>query len=88
MVFCASRRGCGDSLRELEHSLDTLKLDGVALLSNVEGVYLGDPALDPLFEELDRRGTVVHLHPNDLPPPVGSRPPWYPYLVDLSFETT
>jgi len=77
-----------DALHELEHALDTLKLDGVAMLSNVEGVYLGDPALDPLFEELDRRGTVVHLHPNDLPQPVVSRPPWYPYLVDLPFETT
>ena len=77
-----------DALRELEHALDTLKLDGVALLSNACGVYLGDPALDPLFEELDRRGTVVHLHPNDLPSPVGRRPPWYPYLVDLPFETT
>lgn len=51
------------ALAELAYALDTLRLDGVVLLTNYGGVYLGDPAFDPLFEELNRRGTVVFMHP-------------------------
>ena len=55
------------ALTELEYALDTLKLDGVVLLSNVEGHYLGDPTYGELFAELNRRKTVVFIHPHDLP---------------------
>jgi predicted TIM-barrel fold metal-dependent hydrolase len=49
--------------RELAYALDELQLDGVTLLSNHAGVYLGDPMLEDLFVELDRRRSVVFLHP-------------------------
>jgi 6-methylsalicylate decarboxylase len=52
------------ALRELEHALDTLGLDGVVLLaSQSDGRVLGDPAFDELFAELDRREAVVFVHP-------------------------
>jgi len=52
------------ALRELEHALDTLRLDGVVLLaSQQDGRVLGDPAFDELFVELDRRRAVVFVHP-------------------------
>ena len=37
---------------------------GVALPSNARGLYLGDPALDPLMEVLDELGTVALIHPH------------------------
>ena len=55
------------ALQELEYAIDTLKLDGVVLMSNVAGHYLGDPAYDELFAEFNRRKTVVFIHPNDPP---------------------
>ena len=55
------------SLRELSYALDVLKLDGVVLFSNSNGVYLGDPILEPVFEELERRQAVVYVHPNPSP---------------------
>jgi predicted TIM-barrel fold metal-dependent hydrolase len=57
------------AMTEVEYALDTLKLDGVMLLSNVRGRYLGDAAFDPLLAELDRRRAIVFLHPNRAPSP-------------------
>jgi predicted TIM-barrel fold metal-dependent hydrolase len=76
------------ALAELGHALDELGLDGVILFSNVGGVYLGDPILEPVFEELGRRGAYVFLHPGFPPsePPLGDR---YPvWLHEFTFETT
>lgn len=57
------------AMGEIEYALDTLKLDGVMLLSNVRGRYLGDPGFDALLAELDRRKATVFLHPNQAPSP-------------------
>src|SRR5207253_1961504 len=46
------------SLEELAYVFDVLKLDGVVLFTNANGVYLGDAVLEPVFEELQRRRAV------------------------------
>jgi predicted TIM-barrel fold metal-dependent hydrolase len=51
------------SLAEAAHALDTLGSNGVALETNAEGIYLGDGRYAPLWAELDRRQTVVFVHP-------------------------
>ena len=53
----------GESLAEIERALDGLGLDGINLLTNVAGVYLGDASLEPIMAELNRRRTVVFIHP-------------------------
>jgi predicted TIM-barrel fold metal-dependent hydrolase len=53
-----------DSIQEIRHALDVLHADGFALPTNTRGVYLGDPRLDPIFEELNTRKAVAVLHPN------------------------
>lgn len=52
-----------ETLREVSHALDQLKLDGVMLSTSYDGRYLGDPELDELLAELDRRHCVVFVHP-------------------------
>jgi len=51
------------SLEEIEYGFDTLKADGVVMMTNIRGRYLGEPEFSPIFEALDRRGCVVYLHP-------------------------
>ena len=74
------------SLTELVHALDVLRLDGILLMSNVGGVYLGDPAWERLFAELDRRGAYVFVHP--APPPYAQPLPWPVWLYEFPFDTT
>lgn len=52
-----------ESLAEIERALDGLGLDGVNVLTNVDGVYLGDASLEPIMVELNRRHAVVLIHP-------------------------
>ncbi len=51
------------ALEEIAYAFDTLKLDGVVVLTNFNGVYLGDKRLDPVFDELNRRAAVIFIHP-------------------------
>lgn len=78
----------GGSLRQMEYALDTLNADGVIVLSNQNGVYIGDPAFEELYAEMDRRGAVAFVHP--------ASPAYVPTLrlnlwaayIEYPFETT
>jgi predicted TIM-barrel fold metal-dependent hydrolase len=51
------------AIREAEYALDTLKLDGICLLTHVGQRHLGQPEDDELLAELNRRNAVVFIHP-------------------------
>lgn len=75
------------SLKELEYAFDTLNADGVAMVTNYDGVYPGDAQFGPVFEELNRRQAVVFFHPNR--PPYGTLPAGFPApTLEFPFETT
>lgn len=74
------------SVAELVRALDQLGADGIVLLTNHRGVYLGNPVLDPIFAELNKRNAVVFLHPTSpcaLPFDHIPRP-----MLEFIFETT
>ena len=52
------------AVAEAAYALDQLGADGVVILTNQSGLYLGDPKLDPLMIELDRRKAVLFMHPS------------------------
>src|SRR5258706_14122114 len=76
------------ALEELTYALDVLKLDGVLLFSNVQGIYLGDPRLEPVFAELDRRAATVFVHPNPSPDPVAHGLGLPDAVIDFTADTT
>lgn len=65
-LFCATLPlpDVDAAVRKTIYALDTLHADGVKLASNSRGLYLGDPALDPLMEVLNERGAVIITHPH------------------------
>jgi predicted TIM-barrel fold metal-dependent hydrolase len=74
------------AVAEASYALDTLGASGVILLANSQRQYLGEPAHDPLFAELNRRRAVVFVHPAALPGP--SVPGIPPFAADFLLDTT
>jgi predicted TIM-barrel fold metal-dependent hydrolase len=78
------------ALAEIDYALGNLRADGVVVLANYEGKYLGDDVFEPLWEKLDRHHAVVFEHPGAtpgqplLPPVTGIAPP----MTDFLLETT
>jgi predicted TIM-barrel fold metal-dependent hydrolase len=77
------------ALEEMAYALDVLKLDGVNLLSNYGDEFLGNDVFNTLFDELNRRKAVVHLHPSS-PVPAFKRPQYaaIDFMEEFTFNTT
>lgn len=54
----------GAAKEEISYVLDDLHAPGLGLNTHNCEIYLSDDSLDPVWEELNRRETVVFLHPN------------------------
>jgi predicted TIM-barrel fold metal-dependent hydrolase len=54
-------------IAETTYALDTLKLPGIGVPTQIDGVYLGNASYDGWFEEMNRRATTLFVHP--VPPP-------------------
>lgn len=80
------------SLEEIDHALE-LGASGFALMTNVEGYYLGDSRFDPVFRKLNQQKTVIFIHPTQCcslgKPEIDTPLPHYPTpMMEFFFDTT
>jgi predicted TIM-barrel fold metal-dependent hydrolase len=77
------------ALEEISYALDVLKLDGVNMLSNYQDQFLGNTLFNPVFEELNRRNAVIHIHPS-APASSFKRPEFaaVDFMEEFTFNTT
>jgi predicted TIM-barrel fold metal-dependent hydrolase len=74
------------AVAEVVRAVDELNADGIVLLANNAGVYLGQDGQDPLFAALNDRSAVVFIHPAELPGP--TVPGVAPFAADFLLDTT
>jgi predicted TIM-barrel fold metal-dependent hydrolase len=75
------------TLKEIAYALDTLKADGVGLMTSYGGKWPGDPEFAPVFQELDRRRAVVYFHPNTPQCCGGLVPDSTPAMLEWPYDT-
>jgi predicted TIM-barrel fold metal-dependent hydrolase len=73
------------SIDEARRALAELKADGIVLMTNTDGIYIGDPSLEPLMGVLNEHHAVVFLHPGALPAQLAADVP--AYVADFLLDT-
>ncbi|MFB0506433.1 MAG: amidohydrolase family protein, partial [Thermodesulfobacteriota bacterium] len=58
-------QGVDEAVKELERLSKELKLKGVIISSNVNGMDLDDPVFFPFFEKAERLDLLILVHPHD-----------------------
>jgi aminocarboxymuconate-semialdehyde decarboxylase len=51
------------TVKELEYCVDELGYKGACIGSNINGIRLDDPILQPFYERMNEYGLPIHIHP-------------------------
>jgi 6-methylsalicylate decarboxylase len=76
------------SLKEIAYALDTLKADGIGLMTSYHDKWLGDPSFLPVMEELNRRKALVYTHPTAADCCVNLVRTEQPVMIEFGTDTT
>jgi 6-methylsalicylate decarboxylase len=76
------------SLQEIAYALDTLRADGIGLMTSYGEKWLGDPSFLPVMEELNRRKALVCTHPTTANCCVNLVRTQQPQMIEWGADTT
>ncbi|TCJ17482.1 amidohydrolase [Flaviaesturariibacter flavus] len=76
------------AIGELERCMTELRMPGLQIGTNVNGLNLGDPSLLPFFEAAERLGCALFVHPWEMMGEKDIQKYWLPWLVGMPAETT
>ena len=76
------------SIREMERCRKELKMPGLEIGTNINGRNLSDPYFFPFYEEAEKLGCALFIHPWEMMGEKEMGKYWLPWLVGMPAETT
>ena len=76
------------SIREMERCVQELKMPGLEIGTNINGMNLNDPHLLPFYEAAENLGCALFIHPWEMMGEKEMPRYWLPWLVGMPAETT
>jgi aminocarboxymuconate-semialdehyde decarboxylase len=76
------------AIREMERCIIELKLPGLEIGTNINGINLGDDRFHPFFKRAEELGCALLVHPWEMMGEGQMTKYWLPWLVGMPAETT
>ncbi len=76
------------SIREMERCVTELKMPGLEIGSNINGINLGDPTWFPFYKRAEELNCALFVHPWDMMGEQQMQKYWLPWLVGMPAETS
>jgi aminocarboxymuconate-semialdehyde decarboxylase len=76
------------AIGELERCMNELGFAGVQIGSHINDWNLSDPALFPFFQEAEKLGAAIFVHPWDMMSEAKMQKYWLPWLVGMPAEVS
>ena len=76
------------AIREMERAVGELGLRGIRFPTEINGMELSDPALEPFWDAAERLGTVIYVHPQGFTHPQRLGSFYMANVVGNPLETT
>ena len=76
------------AIKEMERCVQELKMPGLEIGSNINGLNLSDPSFFPFYEAAEKLGCALFLHPWEMMGENQMQKYWLPWLVGMPAETS
>lgn len=76
------------AIKEMERCITELKMPGLEIGSNINGMNLSDPSLCPFYEAAEKLNCALFIHPWEMMGESQMQRYWLPWLVGMPAETS
>jgi len=76
------------AITEMDRIVNELKLPGIEIGSNVNGENLSDEKFHPIFEQAEKIGCSIFVHPWEMMGQAEMKKYWLPWIVGMPAETS